>query len=189
GSEDLESAELIQIMLQEINRLDGVVTQLLNLGRPRDLTIEPTRLSGVAFRAVDLVDPQARAKSVTIRRIAAEGEPVASCDEEQIYQVVLNLLVNALQALPAGGEIVLALLPARSGMVGFEVRDDGPGMPDDVRDKIFLPFFTRREGGTGLGLTFVRRVVQEHKGRLTVESEIGRGSVFRVELPAAESEE
>ncbi len=186
GARDAEAAELIQIMLDEIDHLDGVITQLLDLGRPRELVIEAVRLADVVFRAADFVEAQARGKQVTIRRIAASADVVALCDEGQIYQVALNLLVNAVQVLPPGGTVEIALLPRRGDAVGFEVRDDGPGIPEAIREKIFLPFFTRREGGIGLGLTFVRRVIQEHKGRLSIESRVGAGSVFRVELPAAD---
>ena len=104
-----------------------------------------------------------------------------------MYEVALNLIVNAVQVVPTGGEVALIMLPKSGGFVGFEVRDNGPGIPEDIRQKIFLPFFTRREGGIGLGLTVVQRVIQEHKGKLSVESIVGAGSVFRVELPAAEN--
>jgi two-component system sensor histidine kinase HydH len=186
GQRDAEAAELIQIMLDEIDHLDGVVTQLLDLGRPRALMIEPVRLADAVFRAADFVEAQARGKRVTIRRVASPGDVVALCDEGQIYQVALNLLVNAVQMLAPGGAVEIALVPRKDDMVGFEVRDDGPGIPAEMQEKIFLPFFTRREGGIGLGLTFVRRVIQEHRGRLSVESTVGQGSVFRVTLPAAE---
>jgi two-component system sensor histidine kinase HydH len=187
-SSDAETRELIQIMHDELDHLATVVNQLVNLGRPRELAIEPTRLAGVVARAAEFVDPQARAKGVTIRRANNGTEPWALCDEEQIYQVALNLLVNAVQLSPSGGEVVLGLLPSEGRCVGFEVRDQGPGIAEELREKIFQPFFTRREGGVGLGLTLVQRVVREHGGRLSVESEVGKGSVFRVELPAAERE-
>jgi signal transduction histidine kinase len=90
------------------------------------------------------------------------------------------------QILPDGGSIEIGLLPVRDGYAGFEVCDDGPGITDEVRARVFEPFFTRRDGGAGLGLTFVQRVVQEHRGRVSVESEIGRGTVFRVNLPVSE---
>ncbi len=187
GARDAEAAELIEIMLAEIEHLDGVVTQLLNLGRPREPAIGPARLSEVVFRAVDFAEAQARPKSISLRRVAAPDDPTALCDEEQLYQVALNLVVNAVQVLSPGGEVTVAILPARNGTAGFEVRDDGPGIPDEIRQQIFAPFFTRREGGIGLGLTFVQRVVREHKGTLSVQSEVGGGSVFRVELPASET--
>ena len=175
-------------MHDELDHLAAVVNQLVNLGRPRELAIEPTRLAGVVGRAAEFVDPQARAKGVTIRRASNGTDPLALCDEEQIYQVALNLLVNAVQLSPSGSEVVLALLAPEERCVGFEVRDQGPGIAEELREKIFQPFFTRREGGVGLGLTLVQRVVREHGGRLSVESEVGKGSVFRVELPAAERE-
>jgi two-component system, NtrC family, sensor histidine kinase HydH len=187
GARDAEAAELIQIMLDEIEHLDGVVTQLLDLGRPRQLTIDRISLRDVLFRAADFAEPQARAKSVTIRRVGGEAA-LALCDEGQMYEVALNLIVNAVQVVPIGGEVALIMLPkSGGGFAGFEVRDNGPGIPEDIRQKIFMPFFTRREGGIGLGLTVVRRVIQEHKGKLSVESIVGTGSVFRVELPVAES--
>ena len=109
------------------------------------------------------------------------------CDPELIYQVALNLLVNAVQILPDGGSIEIGILPARDGYAGFEVRDNGPGMTEEVRTRIFEPFFTRREGGAGLGLTFVQRVVQEHRGRVSVESETGPRHGFPYHLPVQRS--
>ncbi|MGE0825546.1 MAG: ATP-binding protein [Candidatus Binatia bacterium] len=91
-----------------------------------------------------------------------------------------------MQILPEGGAIDVNLLPVHNGYAGFEVGDNGPGMSDAIRARIFEPFFSRREDGPGLGLTFVQRVVHDHRGRVTVESEPGRGTVFRVSLPVAE---
>ncbi|MGH8655966.1 MAG: ATP-binding protein [Gammaproteobacteria bacterium] len=183
---DDESRELLRLLRDEVDRIERVVSALLELGRPHEMRPEPSPLGQILFRAVDLVEAQARQKRIAIRRRAIEPEPVMLCDPELMYQVALNLLVNAVQILPDGGSIEINLLPARDGYAGFEVRDDGPGMTDAVRARIFEPFFTRREGGAGLGLTFVQRVVQEHRGRVWVESEVGRGTLFRVDLPVLE---
>jgi two-component system sensor histidine kinase FlrB len=80
------------------------------------------------------------------------------------------------------------LVPAQPGFGGFEVRDDGPGIPDELRARVFQPFVTGRSGGVGLGLTFVKRVVHEHKGRIAIDSEPGRGTCVRVELPLAQAQ-
>ncbi|MGH7899253.1 MAG: sensor histidine kinase, partial [Candidatus Binatia bacterium] len=160
-------------------------SELLELGRPRELCPEPAPLGQIVFRAADFVEVQAREKGVSVRRRGVEPEPVAFCDPELVHQVALNLLVNAVQILPGGGSVEIGLLPPRDGYAGFEVRDDGPGMSADVRARIFEPFFTLRNGGVGLGLTFVQRVVQEHRGRISVDSDPGRGTTFRVELPAS----
>jgi signal transduction histidine kinase len=137
------------------------------------------------FRAVDFASPQARGKAVVIEKIPAEKEPLALLDDDYMYQVALNLLVNAIEVLSGGGTITVTI-HGNDGFAGFDVRDDGPGIPEGIRERIFQPFFTQREGGTGLGLTLCERVVHEHKGRISVESKLGRGSLFRVLLPVAE---
>jgi two-component system sensor histidine kinase HydH len=185
-SEGGEAAELVQIMLDEVERLDSVVAGLLSRGRPRPLVLEPLRLSAPVFRAVDFAAPKARSKEVTIAKVPVEEEPLVLCDDEQMYEVALNLLINAIEVLPPGGTIVVTMHGCGNGHAGFDVRDDGPGIAAEIRDQIFRPFFTQRPGGTGLGLSFVQRVLHEHRGSISVETATGRGSVFRVSLPVAE---
>jgi signal transduction histidine kinase len=139
----------------------------------------------VLARALDFLDQQAREKQIVVRRDLNDNLPAARCDPGQIYQVALNLLLNALQILPAGGHVTVRTVRGSDGRVGFEVVDDGPGIPFDLRERIFTPFFSRREGGTGLGLALVRRMVQAHRGTVTVDSAVGRGTTFRVEVPTA----
>jgi signal transduction histidine kinase len=183
---DDQSRELLRLLRDEVDRIERIVSALLELGRPREMRPEPSPLGQILFRAADFVEAQARQRRITLRRRAIDPDPVILCDPELIYQVVLNLLVNAIQILPDGGSIEIGLLPACDGYAGFEIRDDGPGMTEEVRARIFEPFFTRREKGVGLGLTFVQRVVQEHRGRIWVESEMDHGTVFRVNLPVSE---
>jgi two-component system sensor histidine kinase HydH len=183
---DDEVHELLQLLRDEVDRIDRVVTGLLELGRPRELRTEPSTLDHIVFRAVEFAEAQAREKGVAVRRHALDSAPPVLCDPELIYQVALNLVVNAIQIVPPGGTVDVAVLPGRDGYAGFAVRDDGPGIPDELRERIFEPFFTRRDGGAGLGLTFVQRVVREHRGRIRIESGDGRGSAFYVELPVVE---
>ncbi|MGQ0586551.1 MAG: ATP-binding protein, partial [Gammaproteobacteria bacterium] len=187
---DEESRELLRMLRDEVDRIERVVSSLLNLGRPREKQIESAPLGPILARAVAFVGPQAREKSIGLERApgsdAPTGESPVACDPELIYQVALNLLVNAIQILPAGGRIEVRALPPTGAEAGFEVRDDGPGMGEDVRARIFEPYFTRRQGGTGLGLTFVQRVVHEHRGRVTVDSAPGLGTTFRVWLPTGD---
>jgi signal transduction histidine kinase len=184
-----EAGELIDMIVSEVDRLDRVVAGLLEIARPRAPQIAPTSIAGVVARALDFLDAQARKQHVTLRGEFAPYLRPARCDAEQIYQVALNLLVNALQAVPEGGTIIARTVSGGDGRVGFEVSDNGPGIPEDIRERIFTPFFTRREGGTGLGLALVQRIVQSHNGTVSVESQPGRGTTFRVELPAAGSGE
>lgn len=181
-----KQAELLEMMIGEVDRLDRVVASLLELARPRHPLIEPTPLTPVLSRALDFVAAQARGCGVTLERAFTDGDRSALCDPDQIYQVALNLIVNALQAMPRGGTLTVRGVCPADGRVGFEVSDTGAGIAPEIRGQIFTPFFTMREGGTGLGLALVERVVQAHRGTVTVASEVGKGTTFRVELPAAE---
>jgi signal transduction histidine kinase len=180
-------AELVETIIAEVDRVARVVNGLIQLARPLEQRPEPTRMRDLLARAVAFVAAQAERQRIDLRCDFAADPAPALCDPEQIYQVVLNLLVNALQAQGAGGSIRLRTLAADSGMVGFEIADDGPGLPPEIRDRIFQPFVTGREGGTGLGLAFVERIVKAHRGVVSVRSEAGKGTVFEVRLPAAEA--
>ena len=187
-SPDDETRELLHLVRDEVDRIEGVVSGLLELGRPRELRIEAASLGPILWRAADFVDAQAKEKGVAVVRRQGDADPRVACDPELVYQVVLNLLVNAVQILPSGGHVALTLLLPQNGHAGFEVRDDGPGIPADLRASLFQPFATRREGGVGLGLTFVQRAVLELQGRITVADAPEHGTVFRVELPLAENQ-
>ncbi len=185
---DDESRELLQIMRDEVDRVERVVSGLLDLGRPHALRLEIAPLGAIVLRAADFVEAQARAAGIAIRRHPITPDPSGRCDPELVYQVALNLLVNAVQMLTRDHAIDVVILPSAASHAGFEVRDDGPGIPVELRARLFEPFVTGREGGCGLGLTFVQRVVLEHHGRVVVEDNPGGGAVFRVELPTAEAE-
>ena len=177
-----------QMMREEVRRLEGVVTDLLTLDRARPLRLETLPLAQPVFRAADFVAPQAREKGVRIERVAAAGDPHVSCDAELVYQVAVNLLVNATQALSDGGRVEVRVLEEKDGWTGFEVHDDGHGIPDEIRERIFQPFVTARQGGIGLGLTFVKRVVHDHRGRIAIESAPGAGTRVRIDLPSVGAE-
>ena len=178
--------ELVEMIVSEVDRLDRVVAGLLEIARPHAPRMESTALSMVLARALDFTEGQARGLGIVLRRALDPTLPPARCDPEQIYQVALNLIVNALQILPGGGMVTVRTLRGLNGRVGFEVSDNGPGIPADACERIFTPFFTMRKGGTGLGLALVQRVVQAHQGTVSVDSMVGRGTTFRVELPTVE---
>ena len=180
--------ELVDMIVAEVDRLEGVVAELLELSRPREPAIEEVPLDPVLRRAADFLAPTAREKGVRVELASAVARVAARGDSDQIYQVVLNLTVNAIQALGAGGTVRLRSLAEADGFVGFEVEDDGPGIRPEDRDHLFTPFFTKRPAGTGLGLAIVERIVQSHHGRIEVESAPGHGARFRIRLPAASAE-
>jgi signal transduction histidine kinase len=185
GADPHRTRELVDMIVGEVDRLERVVAALTELGRPHEPSIEETLLAPVLTRAIEFVAGQAASQQVAIAR-RFERPCLALCDPEQLYHVALNLLVNALHVLPGGGTITVSTFGPEDGRVGFTVADDGPGILPELQHEIFTPFFTRREGGTGLGLAFVERVVVAHAGRVSVQSTPGAGATFRVELPAAE---
>lgn len=183
-----QEVELALLIRSEVDRLGRVVDDLLDLGRPRSLQLETTELESPIFRAAELVATQARDKSIELIKRPGHDVPSVRCDVELLYQVALNLLVNAIQALGSHGRVEVSTFRAEDGSAGFEVCDDGPGIDEALKRQIFDPFVTGRAGGVGLGLTFVQRVVYEHRGRVRFDSRPGGGTCFHVELPAEASE-
>lgn len=179
--------ELAEGMIEEVDRLDRVIEGLLQLARPQLPRLEPTDLNELLARACDFTEHSLKQKRIALAPQLAAGLPPALCDGAQIYQVALNLLVNATHFAPPGSEVTVRTL-GRDGLVGFEIVDHGPGISAEAQQHIFTPFYTTRPGGTGLGLALVDRIVKSHQGAVTVRSQPGRGAAFRVMLPIAAEE-
>ena len=176
---DDKGRELIGFIVSETDRLNRLVTLLLETASPRAPDFQPHDLSEIIDHVLALLAARAENKGVQLQReLLAHGTTLV-CDREQIIQVFLNLVINALHFVPAGGRIKMSTC-AEDGMLVAKVADDGPGIPAELRARIFDPFFTRREGGIGLGLTIVQQIVQAHHAEIDVaESEWG-GASFRI---------
>ncbi len=185
-SDDQQNHELVETIVAEVDRIQRVVNGLIELARPLEQKLEPVDLRELLTRAFDFTHAEAARKQIRITSDLSVDPGPALCDPDQIYQVILNLVVNALQALENGGTIHLRTLPRESDQCGFEISDDGPGLPEHLTDDMFHPFVTGREDGTGLGLAFVDRVVKAHGGRVEVQTRSGHGTVFAIHLPATE---
>ena len=187
-SGDPRIPELAQMMRAEVDRLGGIVNDLLTLDRPRALRRERLRLSDPAGRALAFVAPRAEERGVALERVE-DGDPFLDADPEALQQVLVNLLVNAIRSLESGGRVELGW-SGEDEVARLRVRDDGPGIDPALRERIFDPFVTGSEGGVGLGLTFVKRVVGEHGGRVELveglpRADGGHGAGFQIELPVA----
>ncbi|WPD19329.1 ATP-binding protein [Thermaerobacter composti] len=181
-----ELAGYIDIVLQEIERIEGIVNDLLLLARPPKPRLRPVDVGALLRRLVDMVrmDEVARGCSVELRVV--EPLPPVTADEAQLRQVFLNLMRNGLDAMPGGGVLRLrASHDPAAGTVLVEVEDRGTGMPPEHLNRIFDPFFSTKEGGTGLGLAVSYGIVRNHGGHIDVDSEVGRGTRMRVVLPVA----
>jgi two-component system sensor histidine kinase PilS (NtrC family) len=179
---DATGRELMDIVTREVGRLNGLITDFLQYASPRPLQTRPTSLLEI-LRETTLLLRQARGGDCRIEVVAREaGEFRAEVDPQLIRQVFWNLSLNALEAMPGGGELTVELSTAgEEARIAFS--DTGAGIPPDRMAKIFTPFYSTKEGGTGLGLAIVFKIVEAHGGRVEVESPPSRGATFRVVLP------
>jgi signal transduction histidine kinase len=167
---------------QEAGRLRDILDDFLRYAGRIELHRKPTDLNVVLEELVDFFTPQAQHNRVQLRLKRHDGQLVAAVDEKLIKQALLNLMINAVQAMPAGGDLILAIAPS-NGEASIDVIDTGSGISPGQVDKIFQAYYSTKKGGTGLGLPTTKRIVEEHAGRITVKSEVGKGSHFRIVLP------
>jgi PAS domain S-box-containing protein len=169
----------------EINRLDYIVTQFLQAIRPTAPQLKPASLNEVVNKTLDLLQPELDNRGLQVRRRLAHQLPAIPIDATQIQQVLVNLIKNAMQAMTRGGILTLRTGETSDG-VWVSVEDTGTGIAQDRINRIFEPFFTTKKQGTGLGLMIVQRIVRAHGGRIELESQLGRGTTFRIWLPSHE---
>jgi signal transduction histidine kinase len=180
----------LEVIVGQIERISGIIRALLDTLRPRAPEIRATSLTEVLERALPLLRHPARRRQVALKTPTAGALPAVAADPGQLEQVLINLVLNALDATPAGGEVEISARPAvahgRAG-VSVSVRDTGPGIPPELLPRVFEPFFTTKPAGrgTGLGLAICRDIVRAHGGELTVEKGDGAGATLTAWIPAA----
>jgi two-component system NtrC family sensor kinase len=183
-----EALQLVRAISREVDRLNGVAEEYLRFARPPTRQLVAQDLSEVVGSLLDFLSPELEAARIEVRRDLAGGLPPVRGDEAQLRAVFLNLLRNSREAMPQGGTIA-ARTRRVEGAVEIEVGDTGGGIPPGDLTRIFEPFYSTKERGTGLGLAFVQQVVREHGGTIRCESALGRGTTFTIRLPVADAEE
>lgn len=168
----------------EADRLKGILDDFLNYAGRHELHPARTDLRRIVSDMTDFFASQADAAHVVLRTLPGEANIPVDVDVNLIKQAVLNLMINAVQAMPQGGELILRLV-ARGNQAVLEVIDTGTGMDAECRHRIFDPFYTTKGRGAGLGLPTTRRIILEHHGAIRVDSEPGKGTRFTVTLPLA----
>jgi PAS domain S-box-containing protein len=181
---DSGSQQAVQVLDKEIDRLDAVVKRFLDFTRPMDVRLEATQLADVLKEVVEIAKPQLQKTKIHVAQLLPIDVPEVYVDRALLKQAVLNLVLNAVEAMPTGGQLRL-MLSRRGEMAEITVGDTGKGIPLENRQKIFQLFFTTRPGGSGIGLASTFRIVQLHNGSIDFTSEVGRGTIFRIELPLA----
>jgi signal transduction histidine kinase len=168
----------------ECQRLVDISNEFLRFARVKDLELAPANLGEVVEELTDFFGPMARVANIEIKSYIPADLPPVALNRDLFKQALLNLLLNAQQAMPNGGEITLLARTEPEGIV-LDLIDTGQGMSPEVLAKAFRPFYSTRSGGTGLGLPTTRKIIEAHGGRIEVQSAAGRGTKFTIRLPAA----
>src|SRR3984957_866443 len=176
--------QAVSVLDKEIDRLDAVVKRFLDFTRPMDIRLEATQLSQLLPEVLEIAQPQLQKAGIQLAQLLPIDVPEVYVDRALLKQAVLNLVLNAAEAMPNGGQLRL-VLSRRGEMAEITVQDTGKGIPPENKQKIFQLFFTTRPGGSGIGLASAFRIVQLHNGSIDFTSEVGRGTTFRIELPLA----
>ncbi|OPY14290.1 MAG: Sensor protein ZraS [Syntrophus sp. PtaB.Bin138] len=180
-----ENRRILNVIIEETDRLNGVMSQFLTYAKPYKYEKKEQRIEPVLDKIISLVEARKIADSVTIKKEMQEDLPAIKMDSEKIMQVILNLVFNAIEAMPEGGTLTLgAKRFERENSEGIEilVRDTGKGIAKEELKHIFKPFYTSKERGVGLGLAICNRIVRNHGGVIKVKSILGKGSSFRIQL-------
>lgn len=179
----------MQVIREKLSHLEEIVSRVLNYGRHQSGAFERIDLAGVIAETLLLMRLKFEQSRVKVDFDRAEGEYGIEADKGQVQQVLLNLFLNAIQAMPEGGNIGVRLWreqDAHGAQIRIQISDTGRGIPEEVRDKVFESFLTGRKEGTGLGLAIVKRIMRSHHGDIGVKSSDATGTVFALRFPAAE---
>lgn len=180
---DSPKYEFLEMQIRETERLNRVVEEFLRMARSRPAELKPCRLEEELETIITLTAGEARKQQITLMLVPdADGRTIMA-DGDKLRQAFLNIVINALQATPAGGRVTITISHDDTGH-SIRFSDTGPGIAADALERIFEPFFTTKQDGTGLGLAVTRKIVEAHGGMLTVESSVGQGTTVMVKLPA-----
>ncbi len=175
--------EFLSIIIEEVNGLNKLTTEFLDFARPVSLELKPTSLNTIVQKTLQLMSVHITDNNVVVKENLSKTLQEIHADPEQLEQVLKNIIINALQAMPEGGVLTLETGPTPAGGAYMSITDTGIGIQPGKIDRIFQPFVTTKTKGTGLGLSVVHKIVENHGGRIEVASEVDKGSTFRIILP------
>ncbi len=188
GPRARRSLQVLGRLRAEVERLNEILEDFLRYARTDTLDLKPTDLNAVLEHVARFVEPELRARKIALRVYPEIGLPLARADGDRLRQVILNLVINARQAMEERGGHLTLITRQELEWLRMEVLDDGPGMSPEILAHCFEPWFSTKAGGSGLGLPTVRRLLEAHGGRFELESAPGRGTRAVLFLPRAVAE-
>jgi signal transduction histidine kinase len=180
---DAKAAKHVKIIESEIQQANSIINEILTYSRQRELQLEPVRLNDWLEELLSLYSFPPH---IEVRKSFAIENPPVEIDPTEMQQAVRNLIGNAIEVMPEKGVMSVKTFLSSPRMVAIEISDTGSGIPPEALDKIFAPFFTTKARGTGLGLAVVKKAVDRHGGQVEVESQVGRGTIFRIQIPISQ---
>jgi len=172
----------IETVQKQCTRLENLLRDFLKFARLRDLELSPGCLNEVVDRVLSFFEPQARQSDIEFIRFLDPALPSIKLDEQTLHAALLNLVKNSLEAMPDGGQLLARTRLTRQG-VALDLIDTGCGMDSKTAMRMFEAFYSTKNGGSGLGLPTARKIIEAHGGRISVQSEVGRGTQFTIEFP------
>jgi two-component system NtrC family sensor kinase len=184
GEDDPECADL-KMIVSETKRCKRIVSDLLNFARQSPVIAQPTDLHAIVRELIELAPKRAKVSTVAFATELDPDLPIIDGDSSQLRQVFLNLMGNAVEAMPEGGTLTIRTRSEPPGMITVEIQDTGIGIPAELLSRVFTPFFTTKPTGkgTGLGLSIVYGIIKMHRGQINVQSQAGKGTIFTITLP------
>jgi PAS domain S-box-containing protein len=179
---DENKQEYLEIIMDEINRVNEIVEEFLQLAKPQALILETKNLVPIIQNVVSLTEFEARKKNITLISDCNVEEIFVRCDENRLKQVILNFIKNGMEAMPDGG-FIKVITELKEDKVQISITDTGIGIPPEQLKRLGEPFFTTKKSGNGLGLMISFKIIESHLGNVFVESEVNKGTVFKIVLP------
>ncbi|RXT15476.1 PAS domain S-box protein [Ammoniphilus sp. CFH 90114] len=180
--QDRIDSHFVGIMLDELKRIETIITEFLSLAKPQVTNFEPRSITKLIKDTLSIIETQALMDGIEIQLETSGMVPIINCDEYKIKQVLINILKNAMEAMPKGGKIYISLSIKGEQLV-IQVRDEGHGIPADRMPHLGEPFYSHKEKGTGLGLMVSFKIIEEHRGRIQIQSECNKGTTVDIILP------
>nr|WP_175476222.1 PAS domain S-box protein [Evansella caseinilytica] len=177
-----ESNEYLDIMMEEMERIEQIVSDLLVLGKPQAANIEMVNIKRILQRTISLFHAEAMLHNIEIVQELDLSDPYIEGEADKLKQVLINLIKNAMESMPKGGEIIIRAKQLPSEEILIQVMDNGVGIPPERIEKLGEPFFSNKEKGTGLGLMICNRIIKNHKGKMEIDSEVNKGTTISITL-------
>lgn len=183
GSVPVNQQSYLDIMVSELTRIERILSELLVLAKPQAVFFHPNDITTILHEVLPIIHSQALLTNVNIHLDVEPQIPLVNCEPNQLKQVFVNVMKNAIEAMPDGGNLTIRLMSMEDNFILIEITDEGAGIPEELIPKLGEPFFTTKDKGTGLGLMTSSKIVTAHHGRLQIRSSVGKGTAVSIELP------